>query len=121
MARGKSTDDNDTSKDGVVIQRVIHEVGSGSSYPALTKTNYSDWGLLMKVKLKARALWSIIEDGRADQHEEMMVLDALCSIVPPEMVPTIEKEGDGQGGMGHNRDHEGGDDCVKKATVQQLR
>jgi hypothetical protein len=56
MARGKSTNDNDTSKDGVVIQRVIHEVGSGSSYPALTKTNYSDWALLMKVKLKARAL-----------------------------------------------------------------
>jgi hypothetical protein len=47
---------NNTSKDGVMMQRVIHEVGSGTGYPALTKTNYSDWALLMKVKLKAWAL-----------------------------------------------------------------
>jgi hypothetical protein len=53
MAGGKRSGDNNTSKDGVVIQRVIHEVGDGSSYPALTKTNCSDWVLLMKVKLKA--------------------------------------------------------------------
>jgi hypothetical protein len=56
MAEGNSTGDNDTSKDGVVIQRVIHEVGGGSSYPALIKTNYSDRALLMMVKLKAQAL-----------------------------------------------------------------
>jgi hypothetical protein len=56
MVGGKSTGDNDTSKDGVVMQRVIHEVGGGSSYPALNKTNYSNWALLMKLKLKARAL-----------------------------------------------------------------
>jgi hypothetical protein len=57
MAGGKSTGDNDTSKDGVVIKMVIHEVGDRSSYSALTKTNYSDWALLMKVNLKAWALW----------------------------------------------------------------
>jgi hypothetical protein len=53
---------NNTSKNGVMIQRVIREVGGGTSYPSLTKTNYSDWALLLKVKLKARALWSVIED-----------------------------------------------------------
>jgi hypothetical protein len=67
MEGGKSIGNNDTSTDGVVIQRVIHEVGGGSSYPTLMKTNYSDWALLMKVKLKARALWSVIEDNGADQ------------------------------------------------------
>jgi hypothetical protein len=56
MVGGKRSCDNDTFKDRVVIQRVIHEVGGGSSYPALTKTNYSDWALLIKVKLKAWAL-----------------------------------------------------------------
>jgi hypothetical protein len=121
MAGGKNTGDNDTSKDGVVIQRVVHEVGGGSSYPALTKTNYSDWALLMKVKLKARALWSIIEDGRADQHEEMMVLDALCSAVPPEMVPTITKKETAKEAWNTITTMRVGDDRVKKATVQQLR
>jgi hypothetical protein len=52
---GKKVDDN-TSKDGVMIQREISEVGGGSSYPAHTKTNYCDWALVIKVKLKARAL-----------------------------------------------------------------
>jgi hypothetical protein len=84
---GKKADD--TSKDGVMIQRVIHEVGGGTSYPALTKINYSDWALMTKVELKARALWSDIEDGGANQQEVMMVLDALCGTVPPEMVSTI--------------------------------
>jgi hypothetical protein len=56
MVGGKRSGDSDTSKDGVVIQRVIYEVDGGTSYPALTKRNYSDWTLLMKVKLKAQAL-----------------------------------------------------------------
>lgn len=88
---GKKIDDG-TSSEGVVIQRVIREVGSGSGYPVLTKTNYSDWALLMKVKLKARALWKAIEEGGADPQEEMMVLDALCGAVPPEMIPSITKK-----------------------------
>jgi hypothetical protein len=92
MAGSKRSGDDDTSKDEVVIQRVIHEVGSRSSYPTLTKTNYSDWVLQMKVKLKAWALWSAIENGGADQQEEMMALDALCGVVPPEMVSTIAKK-----------------------------
>jgi hypothetical protein len=50
-----------------MIQRVICEVDDWTSYPALTKTNYFDWSLLMKVKLKARALWSIIKDNGTDQ------------------------------------------------------
>jgi uncharacterized protein YeeX (DUF496 family) len=56
MLGGKRSGDNDTSKDGVVIQMVLHEVDGGSSYPGLTKTNYYNWALLMKVKLKVRAL-----------------------------------------------------------------
>jgi hypothetical protein len=56
IAGGKRSDNDNTSKDRVVIQMVIHEVGGRSSYPTLTKTNYSDWAFLMKVKLKVQAL-----------------------------------------------------------------
>jgi hypothetical protein len=75
----------------------------------------------MKVKLKVRALWSIIEDGRADQHEEMMVLDALCSAVPPEMVLTITKKETAKEAWDTIATMRVGDDRVKKAMVQQLR
>jgi hypothetical protein len=60
---GKKADD--TSKDGVMIQRVIREVGGRTRYPALTKTNYFDWVLPMKVKVQDH--WSIIIDGGTDQ------------------------------------------------------
>lgn len=41
---GKKAEDDTSGKD-TVIQRVIREVGSGSSYSILTKTNYSDWAI----------------------------------------------------------------------------
>lgn len=55
--------------EGAVIQRVIHEVGGGPSYPMLTKTNYSNWTSLMKVKLKARVLWTAVEASVNPQED----------------------------------------------------
>jgi hypothetical protein len=121
MTEGKRSGDDDTSKNGVVIQRVIHEVGGGSSYSTLTKSNYSDWVLLMKVKLKAQTLWSVIENGGADQQEEMMALAALCTALPPEMVPMIIKKETAKEAWDAIVTMRVGDDCVKKVTAQQLR
>jgi hypothetical protein len=118
MVGGKRSGDDDTSKDGVVIQRVIREVDGGSSYTTLTKTNYSDWMLLIKVKLKARALWSVIENGSGDQQEEMMALDALCDVIPPEMVPTIVKKETAKEAWDAIVIMRVDDDRVKKATTQ---
>jgi hypothetical protein len=35
-----------------------------ANFPVLTKTNYNDWSLLMKIKLEARGLWNAIDPGR---------------------------------------------------------
>jgi hypothetical protein len=121
MVEGKRSSDDDTSKDGVVIQRVIREVGGGSSYHALTRTSYSDWVLLLKVKLKAWALWSVIKNGSANQQEEMMALDALCGAVPPEMVLMIAKKETTKEAWDAIMTQSVSDDHVKKATMQQLR
>jgi hypothetical protein len=75
-----------TSSGGGMVQRVIQEVGGGSSYPTLTKTNYPDWALLMKVKLRVWSLWSAVD---RDLQEDMMALDVLSSAVLPEMVSTV--------------------------------
>jgi hypothetical protein len=43
-------------------QRVVREVGVGpASWPILTKVNYTEWVLIMKIKLQARNLWDAIE------------------------------------------------------------
>jgi hypothetical protein len=118
LVRNKAGDD--TFKDGVIIQRVIREVGK-SSNSALTKTNYSDLALFMKVKLKAQGLKSAIQDGSTDQQEEMMALDALCGAVPQEMVPTIAKKETVKEAWDAIATMRVGDDYVKKVMTQQLR
>ena len=39
----------------------------------------------MKVKLRARLLWTAIEKGGVEPLADMHALDALCSVVPLEM------------------------------------
>jgi hypothetical protein len=43
----------------------------------------------MKLKLQARHLWQAIEDDHVDFHDDRTALEAICSGVPPEMVPTL--------------------------------
>lgn len=43
----------------------------------------------MKVKLQARQLWETVEIGYDDYHDDCTALDAICSAVPPELVPTL--------------------------------
>jgi hypothetical protein len=62
-----------------------------------------------------------IENGGADQLEEMMALDALCGAVPLEMVPTIAKKEMAKDAWDTIATMRVGDDRVKKVTVQQLR
>ena len=44
----------------VVVERIIRE-GSSGNWPQLTKTNYHEWSLRMKLKLQARHLWDAVE------------------------------------------------------------
>jgi hypothetical protein len=129
MSSGKTVDisatfnksSDDTSKDGAVVQRVIREVSTGCGYPTLTKTNYSDWALLMKVKLRARMLWDVIEHRGADIHEEMMALDALCSVVPPEMLSSIADKLTTKEAWKTIADLRVGDDRMKKTVAMLLQ
>jgi uncharacterized membrane protein YgcG len=99
---------------------VIREVGGGSSYPTLTKTNYSDWALLMKVKLKVRGLWSVIEFGGGDHQEDMMTLDVLSSAVPPEMVSAVASKDTTKSAWETIKTMRVGDDHVRAVAVRQF-
>ena len=43
-----------------VVVRTVWEV-SGTSWPTLTRTNYDEWAVTMKVKLRAQQLWNAID------------------------------------------------------------
>jgi len=53
-----------------VIVRTVREV-SGTSWPMLTRTNYGEWAVTMKVKLRARRLWNAIDKGTDNEEEDM--------------------------------------------------
>jgi hypothetical protein len=48
--------------------------------------NYTEWVLIMKIKLQVRNLWEAIELGDVTLQEDWMALDAITSAVPQEML-----------------------------------
>jgi hypothetical protein len=124
MAGGRAGDGDGSSGDkhgSVMAQWIIHEVGGGTAFPVLTKTNYTDWAMLMRIKLKACGLWVTVDKGGADPQEDMMALDALVSVVPLEMVATMADKKTVKEAWDAIATLRVGDDRVQKAVAQQLR
>ena len=63
--------------------RTVREV-SGTSWPTLTRTNYSEWSVTMKVKLRARRLWNVVDKGTENKEDDMSTLEAIFATVPAE-------------------------------------
>jgi hypothetical protein len=71
-------------------QRVVREMGVGPvNWLLLTKMNYTEWALIMKIKLQTRNLWEAIEPGYVTLQEDRMTLDVITSAVPQEMLASL--------------------------------
>ena len=66
-----------------VVVRTVWEV-SGTSWPTLTRTNYGEWSVTMKVKLRARRLWNVVDKGTDNEEDDMSSLEAILAAVPAE-------------------------------------
>jgi hypothetical protein len=42
-------------------QAVVRDVGPGGGWPTLTKTNYVEWAVVMRVKLQVRHMWDAVQ------------------------------------------------------------
>ena len=62
---------------------MVREV-SGTSWPTLTCTNYGEWSVTMKVKLRARRLWNAVDKGTDNKKDDMSALEAILAVVPVE-------------------------------------
>ena len=63
--------------------RTVREV-SGTSWPTLTRINYVEWSVTMKVKLRVRRLWNAIDNGTDNEEDNMSALEAIIAAVPAE-------------------------------------
>jgi hypothetical protein len=72
----------------------------------------------MKVKLKARGLWTAVEKGGGDETEDMMALDVLAIAVLPEMVVMVASKDCAKKAWDEIKTLRVGDDRVRAATTQ---
>jgi hypothetical protein len=100
---------------------VVREVSDRTAFPVLTKNDYSDWAMLMRVMLKVCGLWVTVDKGCIDPQEDMMVLDALVLAVPSELVVTVADKSSVKEAWDGIATMQVGDEPIKKAAVQQLR
>ena len=63
-----------------VVVRTVQEV-SGTSWPTLSRTNYGEWTVTMKVKLTVRQLWNTIDKGTDNEEDDMLALEAILAAV----------------------------------------
>ena len=63
--------------------RTVWEV-SGTSWSTLTRTNYGEWAVTIKVKLRARRLWNAIDKGTDNEEDNMSALETIIAAVPAE-------------------------------------
>jgi hypothetical protein len=87
----------------------------------LTKTNYTDWAVLMRVMLQGRHLWEVINVGVVDYTDERYALEALCKAVPKELRGSIANKTTAKAAWDSLKTQYIGVDRVRKAKAKTLR
>ena len=75
----------------------------------------------MKIKLEAKCLWGAIEPSgiAIERHEDHMALDAICSVVPFEMISTLAVKESAKETWESIRVMQIGDHRIRKTNVQR--
>nr|CAE03285.2 OSJNBb0046P18.1 [Oryza sativa Japonica Group] len=109
----------------VVVHRVVREVTTSSVvYPTLTRTNYQDWVLVMRVNMQAQGLWGAVEpegDDLVDYRQDRQALTAILRAVPAEMLATLAVKETVQEAWEAIKTRRIGVQHVREANAQQLR
>jgi hypothetical protein len=88
--------------------------------PLLTKSNYTEWSLIMQVSLEAMGLWSVVETGKGERRDDRLALSAILRAVPSEMKARLAVKLTAYEAWGAVRSMWVGDDRVKVANVERL-
>jgi len=103
-----------------VIVRTVRET-SGTSWTTLTRTNYGEWSVTMKVKLRARWLWNAVDKGTDNEEDDMSALEAILAAVPTEYKELLGAKSSAKVAWEAIAVMRIGSDHAKKATAQLLK
>jgi hypothetical protein len=102
------------------VQRIVKEGGS-VSYPTLTRSNYSDWAVLMRVNLQAQGLWDAVDTSDVPYQEDRQALSAILRAVPAEIVRPLAEKDSAKDAWDALKSMRVGADRVKESRAQKLR
>jgi hypothetical protein len=51
-----------------MVKKTNHDT-SYAQFPTLTRTNYAEWEIIVKVMMKARGLWKVVCEGTEEEEE----------------------------------------------------
>jgi hypothetical protein len=103
---------------------VVKEASASVQYPTLTRTNYNEWSLLMKVNMQAQGIWHAIkpeEEDVIEYREDRLAIAAILRAVPPEMLASLTTKRTAQSAWEAIRSHRVGVQKVREANAEQLR
>ncbi|CAN6343773.1 unnamed protein product [Urochloa humidicola] len=105
---------------GHFVRTIVKDSGS-SPWPVLTKTNYAEWSLIMKVKLQAREMWDAVKYGDVGRHEDRRALEALVAAVPPELGAVLATKLTAKDAWDAIAAARIGSEHARRSTLQKLR
>ena len=99
---------------------MVREV-SDTSWPTLTRTNYGEWSVTMKVKFRARRLWNAVDKGTDNKEDDMSALEAILTTVSTEYMEPLGAKSSTKEAWEAVAAMRVGSGRAKKATTQLLK
>ena len=99
---------------------MVREV-SDTSWPTLTRTNYGEWSVTMKVKLRVRRLWNAINKGTDNEEDDMSAWEAIIAAVLAEYSEPLGAKNSAKEACEAIATMRVGSDRAKKTTAQLLK
>uniref|UniRef100_A0A453IJ58 DUF4219 domain-containing protein n=1 Tax=Aegilops tauschii subsp. strangulata TaxID=200361 RepID=A0A453IJ58_AEGTS len=87
----------------------------------LTRSNYSEWSLIMECNLHAASLWAPMEDDLVERKEDRKAVAALMRTMPPEMHGMLAAKASAKEAWEAIRTQRFGSNRVREANAQKLR
>jgi len=107
----------------VIIQRTVKEIGASVQYPMLTRSNYTEWAMMMQVNMEAQGIWYAIkpeEDEAVEYCDDHQAMAAILRSVPTEMLSSLRSKKTAQAAWDAIKTLCVGDERVWESTAQQL-
>jgi hypothetical protein len=102
---------------------VVRETGGSAAvtFPTLTKTNYTEWAILMRIALQGAGLWEAMDTSDATERQERQALGAILRSVSSDMVSALAAGDKGKVAWDMLKTMRIGDNRVREARHQKLR